>query len=106
MYRQQARLIGILQPFTADGRVRQAHLGNGLWDTYDYATPGTSTVYSLGTTQGGDERMRLEYNFSDNYNNGNLIYEPDGSLDLNVLINVYGIDPVTASKFISAIPFS
>ena len=52
------------QPFTADGRVMQAKLGNTLWETYDYATPGTPTVYRLGTAAGTEDRMRLEYNFS------------------------------------------
>ena len=63
----------VSQPFMADGRVRQAQLGNGLWETYTYAVPGTTTVYSLGTTQGGYERMRLEYNFSGTNNNGNIV---------------------------------
>jgi len=52
------------QPFTADGRVIQAQLGNTLWETYAYATPGTPTVYRLGTAAGTEDRMRLEYNFS------------------------------------------
>ena len=54
---------GVSQPFMADGRVKQAMLGNELWDTYDYSTPWTSTIYSLGTTQGGDERIRNNYQY-------------------------------------------
>ena len=63
---------GVVQPFTADGRVIQAKLGNTLWETYGYATPGTPTTYSLGTTQGASNRMWLEYNFDGTQNNGNI----------------------------------
>ena len=63
----------VTQPYTADGRIKQAKLGNNLWETYDYATPGTSTIYRLGAMQGGDNIMRLEYNFSGTNNNGNVL---------------------------------
>jgi hypothetical protein len=48
-------------------------LGNGLYETYDYRTPGTATAYKLGTTMGGGDRTRLEYDFSGTANNGNVL---------------------------------
>jgi hypothetical protein len=58
--------------FTADGRLKQMHLGNGRWETHDYRTPGTATSYMLGTTQGNNNLTQLSYNFSATQNNGNV----------------------------------
>jgi RHS repeat-associated protein len=72
-------------PFTADGRIAQMQLGNGLWETRDYQTSGnTPTSYNLGTSACGIDVLRLEYNFdATGYNNGNVvsqsIYRPGGN---------------------------
>jgi RHS repeat-associated protein len=59
-------------PYTADGRITQMKLGNNLWETRVYQTPGSPTLFKLGTTQGANDKLELEYNFSASANNGNL----------------------------------
>jgi YD repeat-containing protein len=58
--------------FTADGRIAQMKLGNDLWETRAYQTPGTPTLFKLGASPGSNDRLELEYNFSATANNGNL----------------------------------
>ena len=49
-------------------------LGNNLYETYEYETPGTATTYSLGTTSNNfGDIMWLIYNYSGTQNNGNLL---------------------------------
>jgi RHS repeat-associated protein len=60
-------------PYTADGRVAQMKLGNDLWETRDYRTPGTTTKFLVGTTAAGNEFLQLEYNYHATQNNGNLL---------------------------------
>jgi RHS repeat-associated protein len=64
---------GITHPYTPDGRIAQMKLGNNLWETRDYQTPGTTTYYKLGTTQGNGDLVQLGYNFSGTGNNGNVV---------------------------------
>ena len=59
-------------PYTPDGRIAKMKLGNDLWETRDYQTPGTPTKFKLGTDQGLSDRLELEYNYSATLNNGNL----------------------------------
>jgi RHS repeat-associated protein len=70
-------------PYTADGRIAQMKLGNNLWETRVYQTPGSPTLFRLGTTQGNNDKLELEYNFSSSANNGNLqshvIRQPGGT---------------------------
>ena len=69
--------------YTADGRVSQMEMGNGLWETRDYQTPGTTTRFKLGISAGSSERLELGYNYHATGNNGNLtghtITRPDTS---------------------------
>ena len=58
--------------YTADGRIAQVRLGNNLWETRVYQTPGSPTLFQLGTTAGSSDRLELEYNFPATANNGNL----------------------------------
>jgi hypothetical protein len=58
--------------YTADGRITKMKLGNGLYETRNYNTPGTPTVYKLGTTNGGNNRTQIEYDFAGQTNNGNV----------------------------------
>ena len=58
---------------TADGRVATLKLGNNLWETRDYRSPATPTVLKLGTSEGGAEKLELQYSFSVGTNNGNLL---------------------------------
>ena len=61
--------------YTADGRVSQMQLGNTLWETRDYHTPGTTTVFTLfelGAMGEILERLKLGYDYSGSANNGNL----------------------------------
>jgi RHS repeat-associated protein len=67
-----ADATGSSPAFTADGRLTQMKLGNNLWETYAYQTPGTATSYRLGTTQGNYNLAKLDYNFSATQNNGNV----------------------------------
>ncbi len=59
-------------PFTPDGRIAQMKLGNELWETRTYRTPGTPTVLSLGVAPGSGDKIELEYNYPEQNNNGNL----------------------------------
>jgi len=47
-------------------------LGNGLYETRDFHTPGTTTSYKLGTYLGGGDKAQLGYSYSATNNNGNL----------------------------------
>ncbi len=58
--------------YAADGRLRQMMLGNGLWETRDYQTPGTTTRFKLGMSAGTGERLDLGYDYHATQNNGNL----------------------------------
>ncbi len=60
-------------PYTADGRVAQLRFGNELWETRSYQTPGTPTLFKLGTTAGANDLLQLEYSYSGTQNNGNLV---------------------------------
>jgi RHS repeat-associated protein len=70
-----ADMTVITDPYTPDGRLAKVRLGNGLYDTRDYQTPGPTTPmrYKLGTTLGGTERLQLAYTFSGTQNNGNVL---------------------------------
>ena len=63
--------------YAPDGRLQQMKLGNNLWETRDYRTPGTTTRFLLGTSKGtamspgASERVALGYNYSGTANNGN-----------------------------------
>jgi RHS repeat-associated protein len=59
--------------YDPNGRMIQIRLGNNLWETRDYQTPGTTTYYKLGTTQGNGDLVQLGYNFSGTGNNGNVV---------------------------------
>jgi hypothetical protein len=63
---------GVTNPFMADGRIAQMKLGNNLWETRDYRTPGAPTVYMLGTASNSGNLLQLEYAFDSTQNNGNL----------------------------------
>jgi RHS repeat-associated protein len=58
--------------YTADNRISEMKLGNDLWETRLYATPGSATLFKVGTTQGTSDILELEYNFDGAANNGNL----------------------------------
>ena len=58
--------------YTADGRMSQTELGNGLWETRDYRPPGMPTLFKLGTAAGTSERLKLGYDYHATQNNGNL----------------------------------
>jgi hypothetical protein len=60
-------------PYAPDGRLAQTQLGNSLYETRDYGTPGMPTSYMLGTSAGGSQRLRLEYHFDATHNGGNPI---------------------------------
>jgi RHS repeat-associated protein len=61
--------------FTPDGRIAEMRLGNNLWETRDYLPPGSPTLYKLGTTQGAWDLLKLEYHFSQDENNGNVMQQ-------------------------------
>ncbi len=67
-----ADLTASSAPFTADGRIAQMKLGNDLWETRSYQTPGTPTLLKLGTAAGANDKLELEYDYSATANNGNL----------------------------------
>lgn len=67
-----ADMTSVTNPYTPDGRLRQALLGNGRWETREYSTPGTTTYYKLGTAPGDGSLLQLGYNFNPTTNNGNL----------------------------------
>jgi len=55
---------GITYPFTPDGRIAQAKLNDNLWETRDFNTPGTATIYRLRSTVRSGDRVQLQYDFS------------------------------------------
>ena len=65
--------------YAPDGRLQQMKLGNNLWETRDYHTPGTTTLLKLVTSDemtmlpGATERVALGYHYSGTANNGNLM---------------------------------
>ena len=65
--------------YAPDGRLQQMKLGNNLWETRDYHTPGTPTLLKLVTPDemtmlpGAIERVALSYHYSGTANNGNLM---------------------------------
>jgi RHS repeat-associated protein len=59
--------------YTPDGRIEQMRLGNELWETRDYQTPGAPTLFKLGSTAGAGNVLQLEYNYHGTENNGNLV---------------------------------
>ena len=60
-------------PYTPDGRIARMRLGNGLWETNDYQAPGIPSTLRLGTSAGANDRMEIEYRFSPDQYNGNLL---------------------------------
>ena len=64
--------------YAPDGRLQQMKLGNNLWETRDYHTPGTTTLFKLVTSDettmlpGATERVALGYDYHATQNNGNL----------------------------------
>jgi RHS repeat-associated protein len=73
-----ADMTVVSYPFTADGRIVQMKLGNNLYETHDYNSPGnfntgeTSTFYKLGSAPEYGDLIQLEYKFDATHNNGNL----------------------------------
>jgi YD repeat-containing protein len=59
-------------PFTADGRIAQMKLGNDLWESRIFQTPGSPMLLRLGTTASSNDKLELEYDYSATANNGNL----------------------------------
>ena len=59
--------------YTPDGRMTQMQFGNGLWEAREYRTPGTATVFKLGTASEASDLLKLEYNYHATQNNGNLV---------------------------------
>jgi RHS repeat-associated protein len=59
--------------YAADGRLAQMMLGNGLWETREYNTPGTTINYKLGIAPGDGSKVLLGYNFNATNNNGNVV---------------------------------
>jgi len=67
-----ADLTASSAPFAADGRIAQMKLGNDLWESRVYQTPGSPTLLKLGTSAGANDKLELEYDYSATANNGNL----------------------------------
>jgi len=63
---------GIINSYTADGRIAKMLLGNGLYETREYNTPVAPTIYKLGTDLGIGDLTQMEYDFSESANNGNV----------------------------------
>ena len=65
--------------YAPDGRLQQMKLGNNLWETRDYHTPGTTTLFKLVTSDettmlpGATVRVALGYHYHATQNNGNLM---------------------------------
>ena len=65
--------------YAPDGRLQQMKLGNNLWETRDYHTPGTTTLFKLVTSDettmlpGATVRVALGYDYHATQNNGNLM---------------------------------
>ena len=70
-----ADLTASSAPFTADGRIAQMKLGNDLWETRIFQTPGSPTLLMLGTnaTTNANDKLELEFDYSPTANNGNLV---------------------------------
>jgi RHS repeat-associated protein len=71
--RVYADLTSATAPYTADGHVAKLKLGNNLWETSEYQTPGTPTILKLGTSEGSADKLELQYNYAATSDNGNLL---------------------------------
>jgi RHS repeat-associated protein len=58
--------------YAASGAVKDAQLGNGLWEQTILNSRLQPTQIKLGTTQGGVERLKLTYTYGTTTNNGNV----------------------------------
>jgi RHS repeat-associated protein len=59
--------------YTAHGEVKDMKLGNGLWEHTISNNRLQLTEIGLGTTQGGIDRLKLNYDYGSTTNNGNLL---------------------------------
>ncbi|HEX4998176.1 MAG TPA: hypothetical protein VFY29_08125 [Terriglobia bacterium] len=93
-------------PYTADGRLRQMKLGNGLWETRSYKSPEQPTVLQLGTaagngvagTFGNGDQVQLEFTYA----NGNLIGQVTRRVNASqVWTQTYSYDGVNRLKTVS-----
>jgi|GEM_PF-1439766 len=82
---------GITYPFYPDGRIAQMKLGNGRYETHDFHTPGTATVYKLGVAVGDGSITQINYDFQATTNNGNVWKQGIIRSQLSV-VQEYGYD--------------
>jgi YD repeat-containing protein len=58
--------------YTAHGAIKDLKLGNNLWEHTSFHTRLQPTEIGLGTTQGGIDRLKLNYSYGTTNNNGNV----------------------------------
>lgn len=58
--------------YTADGKIKQLQLGNGLWETAQFNNRLQVTEFGLGTTQGAYNVWRAQYEFGELQTNGSV----------------------------------
>jgi len=78
--------------YTPHGEVKDMKLGNGLWEHTISNNRLQLTEIGLGTTQGGIDRLKLNYDYGSTNNNGNLLSQTNtvpGSPALNI-VQTYG----------------
>lgn len=59
--------------YTAAGAVKSMQLGNGKWESAVFNARLQPTQIALGTTQGGTDKLKLDFDYGTNQNNGNVI---------------------------------
>ena len=58
--------------YSAHGEVKDMRLGNTLWEHTNFNSRLQTAEIGLGTTQGGNDRLQLSYDYGTTNNNGNL----------------------------------
>lgn len=59
--------------FSAAGAVTSLQLGNGRWESTQFNSRLQPTQIALGTIQNGTDKLKVDYSYGSNTNNGNIL---------------------------------
>ena len=89
--------------YSAAGAAKRVKFGNGLWEHTEFNSRLQITEIGLGTTSGGNDRLRLNYDYGTTNNNGNLLSHTItvptiGSATGFTAVQTYEYDPLNRLK--------